>query len=160
MKVDQITLVQQSFSKVAPISETAADLFYNRLFEIAPEVRPLFEGDIKEQGKKLMGVLAVAVRGLSDLPSIVPTVEKLGVKHLDYGVREEHFPIVAEALLWTLEKGLGDAWNDELKKAWTEAYMLLAGTMIGAMKKARHEREFYSGFLGLFRKWLRIPVPA
>jgi hemoglobin-like flavoprotein len=160
MKSEQIASVQESFKKVAPISETAAELFYNRLFEIAPEVRPLFKGDMKAQGKKLMTVLAVAVNGLSDLPSIVPTVEKLGVKHIDYGVKEEHFPIVAEALLWTLEKGLGGDWNDELKSAWTEAYRLLAGTMIAAMTKARQEKDFYSGIRGIFRKWLRIPVPA
>lgn len=160
MNSEQIALVQESFAKVAPISGAAAELFYNRLFEIAPEVRPLFKGDMKEQGMKLMTVLGVAVKGLSDLPSLVPTVEKLGVRHLDYGVEEAHFPIVADALLWTLEKGLGDAWNDDFKNAWTEAYMLLAGTMIGAMKKARQEREFYSGFRGLFRKWMRIPAPA
>jgi hemoglobin-like flavoprotein len=160
MKAEKIALVQQSFAKVAPISETAAELFYNRLFTIAPEVRPMFKGDMKEQGKKLMTVMAVAVKGLSDLPTIVPTVEKLGVKHIDYGVKEQHFPIVAEALLWTLETGLGDDWNDDLKSAWTEAYMLLANTMISAMKKAQLEKDFYSGIRGTVRKWLRIPVPA
>jgi hemoglobin-like flavoprotein len=160
MKSEQIALVQESFAKVAPIAETAAELFYLRLFEIAPEVRPLFKGDMKEQGMRLMTVLTVAVKGLSDLPSIVPTVEKLGVKHINYGVKEEHFPIVAEALLWTLEKGLGEDWNDDLKTAWTEAYMLLAGTMIAAMKKAVQEKDFYSGIRGAFRKFFRIPVPA
>lgn len=134
MKESQITLVQESFKKVAPIADQAAELFYGRLFEIAPQVKPMFANtDIKSQGQKLMATLSVAVKGLSDLDSIVPIVQKLGVTHLKYGVKEEHFPIVAEALLWTLEQGLGDAWNDETKSAWVEAYTLLSGTMIDAM---------------------------
>lgn len=134
MKESQISLVQDSFKKVAPIAEAAAELFYGRLFEIAPQVKPMFaESDMKSQGQKLMMTLSVAVKGLSDLDSIVPIVQKLGVTHIKYGVKEEHFPIVADALLWTLEKGLGDDWNEELKGAWVEAYTILSGTMIDAM---------------------------
>jgi len=129
MKPEQIEQVQASFTMVEPIADKAAELFYGRLFEIAPEVKPMFKADMSDQGKKLMTMIGVAVRGLNDLEKIVPTVQNLGKKHVAYGVKNEHYPIVAEALLWTLEQGLGDAWNEDLKQSWTEAYMILAGTM-------------------------------
>lgn len=125
-----ITLVQQSFSKVAPISEQAAALFYGRLFEIAPEVKPMFKGDIKEQGKKLMGTLAVVVGGLTNLEAILPAASKLAKMHVTYGVKPEHYTPVGAALLWTLEKGLGEGWTPELAAAWTAAYTTLSGYMI------------------------------
>ena len=108
MNNDQINLVQTSFAKVVPISETAAELFYGRLFEIAPEVRPLFKGDMKDRGKKLMATLNVAVQSLTDLPKLVPVLEKLAIGHVPYGVKAEHYDKVGAALLWTLEQGLGE----------------------------------------------------
>lgn len=140
MNNTQITLVEESFAKVAPIAEQAAELFYGRLFEIAPQVKPMFaESDMQVQGQKLMATLSVAVKGLSDLDSIVPIVQKLGVTHIQYGVKDEHFPIVAEALLWTLEKGLADAWTEQVKEAWVAAYTLLSTTMIDAMNAERQK---------------------
>lgn len=131
MTPDQIALVQQSFSKVAPISEQAAGLFYGRLFEIAPEVKPLFaKADIREQGKKLMGTLAVVVGGLTDLAAILPAASRLAKLHVQYGVKPDHYAPVGAALLWTLEQGLGDGWTPELKDAWTAAYTTLSGYMI------------------------------
>nr|MBC8239742.1 PAS domain-containing protein [Alphaproteobacteria bacterium] len=118
-----------SFKSVAPIKETAAELFYGRLFELDPDVRALFKGDMKEQGRKLMTMIATAVNGLTKLDSIVPAVQDLGVRHVGYGVKPEDYDTVAAALLWTLEQGLGDAWNDDLKAAWTAAYTVLADTM-------------------------------
>ncbi len=106
-------------------------MFYGRLFEIAPEVRPLFKGDMAEQGRKLMATLAVVVRGLSDLPSILPAASALAKKHVSYGVKAAHYEPVGAALLWTLEKGLGDKWTPEVAAAWTEAYVTLSGYMIG-----------------------------
>ena len=132
MTPEQINLVQTSFTKVVPISETAAELFYGRLFEIAPEVKPLFKGDMKEQGKKLMATLNVAVQSLTDLPALVPVLEKLAIGHVPYGVKPEHYDKVGAALLWTLEKGLGDAWTPETSDAWTETYTIVATTMINA----------------------------
>lgn len=132
MTPDQVDLVQASFAKVAPIAPEAAALFYGRLFEIAPEVKPLFKGDISEQGKKLMGTLAVVVNGLKDLEAIVPAAEGLAKRHVAYGVRPEHYKPVGEALLWTLEKGLGSAFTPEVKAAWTGAYTLLSTVMITA----------------------------
>ena len=119
----QITLVQSSWSKVLPISEKAAELFYNRLFEIDPSTKALFKGDMKTQGQKLMEMITAAVNGLNDLDGLVPTVQ------------ERHYGSVASALLWTLEQGLGDAFTPEVKSAWTETYMLLAGVMRDASAK-------------------------
>ena len=128
----QIELVQSSFAMVVPIAEDAAELFYNRLFEIAPEVRPLFKGDMKEQGAKLMAILARAVSALDKLDDLVPVVQELGRRHHGYGVTAEHYGPVGEALLWTLEQGLGDAFTPAVKAAWTKVYGVLAEVMRNA----------------------------
>jgi nitric oxide dioxygenase len=127
----QVKLVQDSFAKVAPISEQAAALFYGRLFEIAPEVRPLFKGDMTEQGRKLMATLAVVVNGLANLDSILPAASALAKRHVGYGVVPGHYAPVGEALLWTLERGLGPVWTQELAAAWVAAYSTLSQFMIG-----------------------------
>src|SRR6202044_424918 len=130
MTPDQVKLVQQSFAKVAPISETAAVLFYDRLFEVAPQVKAMFPADMTEQRRKLMGMLAAVVNGLGDLPSILPAASALAKRHVSYGAKAEHYPVVGGALLWTLEKGLGDGWTPEIATAWTTAYGTLSGFMI------------------------------
>ena len=107
MTPEQVALVQQSFAKVAPISEQAAALFYGRLFEIAPAVKPLFRGDIEEQGRKLMGMLGAVVNGLGNIETILPAASALAKRHVDYGVKAQHYEPVGAALLWTLEQGLG-----------------------------------------------------
>lgn len=132
MTPDQVDLVQASFAKVAPIAPQAAALFYGRLFEIAPEVKPLFKGDISEQGKKLMGTLAVVVNGLKDLDAIVPAAQTLARRHVAYGVTAAHYAPVGAALIWTLEQGLGEGFTPEVKAAWVEAYTLLSGVMIAS----------------------------
>ena len=131
MTPDQIKAIQVSFAKVAPISEQAAALFYGRLFEIAPEVKPLFHGDMKEQGRKLMSTLAVVVNGLSNLETILPAASALAKKHVGYGVKAEHYAPVGAALLWTLERGLGADWTRPLAEAWGAAYGVLSDFMIG-----------------------------
>jgi nitric oxide dioxygenase len=130
MTPDQVKLVQDSFAKVAPISETAAVLFYERLFQIAPQVKAMFPTDMTEQRKKLMATLAVVVKGLSNLESILPAASALAKRHVSYGAKPAHYPVVGAALLWTLEKGLGDAWTSEVAGAWTAAYDTLSGYMI------------------------------
>jgi hemoglobin-like flavoprotein len=130
MNASQIKLVQDSFAKVAPISEQAAVLFYNRLFEVAPSVKAMFPADMTEQRKKLMGTLAVVVNGLSNLGTVLPAARALAKRHVSYGAKPEHYPVVGGALLWTLEKGLGDAWTQEVADAWTAAYGTLSGYMI------------------------------
>jgi hemoglobin-like flavoprotein len=130
MTPEQVKLVQDSFSKVASISEQAAVIFYDRLFEIAPSVKAMFPSDMTEQRKKLMATLAVVVNGLSNLQSILPAASALATRHVSYGAKPEHYPVVGGALLWTLEKGLGDAWTPEVAAAWTAAYGTLSGHMI------------------------------
>jgi hemoglobin-like flavoprotein len=130
MTPDQVTLVQQSFSKVVPIADQAALLFYDRLFEIAPPVKSMFPADMTEQRKKLIGMLAAVVNGLGDLPSILPAASALAKRHVAYGAKAEHYPVVGAALLWTLEKGLGDGWTPAVAAAWTTAYGTLSGFMI------------------------------
>ncbi len=130
MTPDQITLVQQSFSKVAPISEQAALIFYDRLFEVAPAVKAMFPADMTEQRKKLMSTLAVVVSGLSNLESILPAASALATRHVAYGAKAEHYPVVGGALLWTLEQGLGADWTPQVAEAWTAAYTTLSNFMI------------------------------
>src|SRR6185295_4028397 len=101
------------FSKVAPVSEQAAVLFYDRLFEVATSVRAMFLKDMSWQRNKLMGMLAAVVGGLSKLDSILPAASALAKRHVAYGATAEHYPVVGATLLWTLEKGLGDAWTPE-----------------------------------------------
>ena len=135
MTPENVKLVQGSFAKVEPIAETAADLFYDRLFTIAPEVRPMFPDDMAEQKGKLMQMLGTAVHNLHQVDTIVPTVQELGRKHVAYGVKNEHYDQVGEALLWTLEQGLGDAFTSDIKTAWTDTY----GTLAGVMREAAAE---------------------
>jgi hemoglobin-like flavoprotein len=131
MTPDQIKAIQESFAKVAPISDQAATLFYGRLFEIAPSVAPLFRGDMQEQGRKLMATLAVVVNGLSNLETILPAASALAKRHVGYGVTASDYAPVGEALLWTLERGLGAQWTPALAAAWTAAYGVLSEFMIG-----------------------------
>ena len=133
----QISLVQTSFAKVAPIADTAADLFYGRLFEIAPEVRGMFPGDLAEQKKKLMTMLGTVVASLIRLDQLLPAVRALGHRHADYGVTANHFAPVGAALLWTLEQGLGEDFTPEVKEAWTAVYTVMSSLMINAIEQKR-----------------------
>src|ERR1700676_3195317 len=130
MTPDQVKLVQQSFAKVAPISETAATIFYDRLFEVAPSVKSMFPADMTEQRKKLMAMLAVVVNGLGHLESVLPAASALAIRHVGYGAKAEHYPVVGAALLLTLEKGLGDGWTPDVADAGGTAYGTLSGYMI------------------------------
>lgn len=136
MHPERIKQVQTSFEKVVPIAETAAALFYGRLFEIDPSTRPLFRGDIKDQGRMLMQTLAIAVRSLHLPEKIIPAVQALGRRHVGYGVQSAHYESVGAALLWTLEQGLGAEFTPEVKEAWGQAYGLLAGVMQEAAASA------------------------
>ena len=130
MNSTQVNLVQESFAKVIPISEAAAVIFYDRLFEVAPAVKVMFPADMSGQRKKLMMMLAAVVNGLGNLESILPAASALAKRHVDYGAQPEHYPVVGGALLWTLEKGLGEAWTPEVADAWTAAYATLSSFMI------------------------------
>ena len=132
MTPHEIELVQSSFAKVEPIADTAAQLFYARLFEIAPSVKPLFHDDMAEQRRKLMAALGVVVKGLTNLEAVVPVAQALAVRHVAYGVKAADYAPVGEALLWTLQQGLGEAYTPEVATAWTTAYQTLSGVMIAA----------------------------
>lgn len=149
MTPEKIKLVQESFEKVAPIADKAADIFYDRLFEIAPSVRPMFPADMSDQKGKLMQTLGVAVNNLHQVETILQTVQELGKKHVSYGVKDEHYDTVGEALLYTLEKGLGDAFTPDVKEAWTETFVTVAGVMKEAAATVPEPKKgFFSKLFG------------
>jgi hemoglobin-like flavoprotein len=134
MTPEQVFLVQRSWRQVLPIADTAAELFYTKLFSLDPAVKPLFKGDMKAQGKKLMAMIGAAVNGLTQLETMVSAVKELGRRHVKYGVKDSHYDSVGSALLWTLEQGLGDAFTPDVKAAWTTVYGVLSTTMKDAAK--------------------------
>jgi hemoglobin-like flavoprotein len=139
MTPEQIALVQRSFQSVQPILEPAAVLFYDRLFEIDPSLRALFRAPREDQARKLAQALTIVVTSIDCPEQIRGAVEALGRRHVGYGVCDEHYQTVGEALLWTLEQGLGDAFTPEVRAAWTAAYSWLAFTMKRAAAKTAME---------------------
>ena len=131
----QIALVQGSWKDVLAVPETAAQLFYLQLFDLDPSLRPMFKGELREQGRKLIAMMSVAVNGLARLETLLPVIEALGRRHAGYGVRDEHYATVAAALLWALEQGLGGRFTADVKDAWTAAYGVLAFTMQRAARQ-------------------------
>jgi len=129
MQPAQIDLVKSSFAKVVPISEAAAALFYDRLFTLDPSLRPLFKGDMAEQGRKLMAMLATVITNLHRLDELTPAVRDLARRHTGYGVKDEHYDTVGAALIWTLEQGLGPEFTDETRASWLACYTILAAEM-------------------------------
>ena len=130
MSPEQKTLVKETWLKVAPMADTAARLFYDRLFEIDATTRPLFKAtNVAEQRRKLIQALTVVVQGLDHLEALLPTLADLGWRHVQYGVMDGHYDTVGAALLWTIEQGLGSGWTPEVKAAWSDAYALLAHVM-------------------------------
>jgi hemoglobin-like flavoprotein len=131
----QKTLVQETFREIATIADDAAILFYQKLFELDPSLRSLFPADMTEQRKKLMQMITKAVKGLDRLEQLVPVVRDLGRRHYGYAVLEKDYDTVGQALLWTLEMGLGRAFTPEVKEAWAAVYALLATTMKDAARE-------------------------
>lgn len=131
-----IVLVQGSFEKVKPIAATAAEIFYTKLFELDPKLKPMFptekEGAMAEQGNKLMTMLSSAVAGLTALDKLIPILQDLGKRHVQYGVEKSHYDTVGAALLDTLQAGLGEGFTPSIKQAWTDVYTVMAGVMIEA----------------------------
>jgi nitric oxide dioxygenase len=138
MTPDQILLVQQSFREVEAIRETAAKLFYARLWEIDPSTAPLFaKSDMVLQGHKLMAALALVVNGLNRPETAIPVAQDMARRHVGYGVTRAHYASVGAALLWTLQQGLGAGFTPEVEAAWTAAYALLSAIMIEAAYSTR-----------------------
>jgi len=135
MEANTITLVQESFEKVKPIAPAAAEIFYSKLFELDPQLKPLFpngEDAMKTQGNKLMTMLGAAVAGLTNLDALIPVLKDLGKRHVAYKVEPSHYDTVGAALLGTLEAGLGDDFTPDVKEAWTSVYGTMSGVMIDA----------------------------
>jgi hemoglobin-like flavoprotein len=140
LTANDIALVRTTFARVVPIQSEAADLFYDRLFAISPKLRELFPADLRGQKQKLMQMIATAVGGLNNLNQLVPTVKALGARHSSYGVKTEHYRLVGEALLWTLERGLGQGFTPDVRSAWAKVYHVLSATMqAGAAQVANVE---------------------
>jgi hemoglobin-like flavoprotein len=133
---EQKSLVKESFALIAPIADTAGELFYTRLFELDPSLGALFHDDISSQATKLMQTLTIAVHSLDNLDRIVPALHALGRRHVDYGVTERHFDVVGEALLWTLAQGLGPAFTPTVRDAWIDVYAVLTATMLDGMRQS------------------------
>ncbi|TDF35717.1 PAS domain-containing protein [Alteromonadaceae bacterium M269] len=135
MTPEQIELVRQSWKSVDEISETAGKLFYDTLFELDPCLKDLFKGDIGEQAQKLMSMIGSAVNLLDDMDKLTPVLQQLGRRHKTYQVTDVDYQTVAQALLQTLGKGLGDAFTPEVKDAWIEVYGVISTCMIEAAKE-------------------------
>ena len=129
MNREQVQLVRDSLVHVRPMADRIAESFYFHMFEIAPHLRKLFTGNMKTQGAMLMTSLELAVSGLDDMESILPSVQALGERHISYGVKKEYYPYAKESFLWALEKHLKDEFTPALKSAWSEAF----GTLIDVM---------------------------
>ena len=134
MTPEQAQIIKLTFAQVMRERDKVGLMFYDRLFSIAPEVKPLFRGDIAEQSRKLMDTLALAVGMLRDMPTLVITLEGLARRHVGYGVKDEHYDKVGDALLWTLERGLGDAFTPQVRDAWAALYVAVAKIMREAAK--------------------------
>ncbi len=134
MQQDAIELVQASFRNVVPLGEKVGVLFYHRLFETHPELRPMFAEDIQPQARKLVQMLALVVNSLHKLDTIMPAVIDLARRHKDYGVVDAHYPVVGETLIWTLEQGLGATFTSDVKRAWIAAFDTLSSVMIAVSK--------------------------
>jgi hemoglobin-like flavoprotein len=136
LTVNDVALVRMSFARIAPIQDNAADLFYDRLFKLAPKLRGMFPSDLREQKTKLMAVLTAAVAGLHEVERLTPALRSLGARHAGYGVTVAHYAVVGDALMWTLQRALGDDFTAEVRSAWAKVYALVAVTMQSGANEA------------------------
>lgn len=135
MSPEQKLLVQITYERLAPMANRAGELFYRRLFELDPTLKPLFMSDIREQGRMFMGMIGIAVKGLDRVSDLLPVVEDLGHSHAGYGVKDKDYETLGAAFIWTLEQVLEHHFTPEARLAWIAAYAMLAK----AMKQAAHD---------------------
>ncbi len=135
MTPDQVQIVRATFARILPVKAQAAAVFYRRLFQVAPSMRTMFKSDAKAQGAKLMAALSMVVMDLDRLEKMIPRIQDLARRHVDYGVIEPHYATFGQTLMWTLEKALGPAFTPAVRDAWSEAYGILAEAMIAAAKQ-------------------------
>lgn len=129
MTPHEVDLVQRSWRAVLPVGDTAAEIFYGKLFSLEPSIQSLFRDDMREQGRNLTAMISVAVGSLSRPEKITLAVRQLGKRHAAYGVEPRHYELVEVALLFMLEHVLAGHFTDEVRAAWTSVYRLLASTM-------------------------------
>lgn len=126
-----IDALETSFDLVAPRGEELVEIFYARLFDVAPAVIPLFAStDIKRQQAMLLAALVLLRKSLRDLDAVVPTLRQLGARHVGYGARPEHYPVVGDVLIAAMAEVAGDAWGPRFAQAWGEAFAVVAGVML------------------------------
>lgn len=129
MTPQQISLVRQTFSRIALNSAQAGAFFYDRLFALDPSLRPLFPDDLQEQGQKFVDTLGAVIRALDSAQSVADDLDDLGQRHVEYGVQREHYEVLREALLWSLAQILDEEYDDEVAAAWCAAYDVAARAM-------------------------------
>ena len=126
----EAALVQESFAAATALGDALTLEFYQRLFEWAPQVRPMFPDDISGQAQVLGKTLAFAVNGLKHPEDLAAPLQKLGARHAGYGVEPAHYAVVADVLIETLQSNLKDTWTSAHEKAWRSALDLVAKVMI------------------------------
>jgi hemoglobin-like flavoprotein len=126
----QILLVKNSWSFVIVKSEEAGLLFYDRLFEIAPELQPVFKTHPKEQALRLTNMVTNMVSRIQHLDEIIDDIRALASRHSVYGVQTVYYRVFGAALIWTIQQMMDTRWNDELEEAWIDVYSLISNAMI------------------------------
>jgi hemoglobin-like flavoprotein len=137
MTEEQITLVKNSWKMFQKVDAgLIGDVFYSKLFCDNPQLRSMFPFSMKQQHKKLIDMLSVIIAKLDDLSEITADIKIMARRHEGYGVKPQHYRLAGNALIWTLKRGLGGDWNDDLEKAWMAAYTKLAEAMIAAARQS------------------------
>jgi hemoglobin-like flavoprotein len=130
MTATQKSFVRDSFASVEPMRDSVAMLFYGRLFELDPSLRPMFTRDIGVQGRKLMDMLSALVASLDDFNAMIPVLRALGQRHVAYGVRPDHYDTVGRALLWALARALDTEFHRATREAWKKLIQETSGEMM------------------------------
>jgi hemoglobin-like flavoprotein len=141
LKKPQKTRLKHSFTKIAQVHETVSTLFYDKLFELAPEVRPLFLSDMADQRVKLMQMLAMMIASLEDETELIKGARALGVRHVEYGTKGEHYVVVGKALMWALKEALPTVMTPPVVEAWEEIYAVVAEAAIAAANEQSLEKS-------------------
>jgi len=133
MTTQQIALVQKTWKLFRDINpQVVGDVFYGKLFNDMPALRKMFKHPMVGQYKKLTDMLSMMIGRLHAIEEVTEDIRRMAQRHVGYGVKRAHYKLVGDALLWTLEQGLGKDWNEEVKKAWQDCYDVIAGIMIDA----------------------------
>jgi hemoglobin-like flavoprotein len=134
-----INYLEESFDLIAPSGDELMDEFYSRLFEAAPAVKPLFPQDMRKQKAMLLSALVLLRKSLRNLDGIVPTLRNLGARHVAYGAKAEHYPVVGSVLIASMAAVAGPAWKPEYEQAWGEAFGVVASAMIEGAEDAERQ---------------------